>query len=49
MLEYGVRHLPVAENGKPIGMVAARVVLDPSRRSSSARCAGARRSTPMVR
>ena len=29
MQEHGVRHLPMAENGKPIGMVAARVVLDP--------------------
>ncbi len=29
MQEHGVRHLPVVENGRPIGMVAARVALDP--------------------
>jgi CBS domain-containing protein len=29
MQEHGVRHLPVVENGKPIGMVAARAALDP--------------------
>jgi len=29
MHEHGVRYLPVVENGKPIGMVAARVALDP--------------------
>jgi len=29
MHEHGVRHLPVVENGTPIGMVAARAALDP--------------------
>jgi CBS domain-containing protein len=29
MHEHGIRHLPVVENGKPIGMVTARVALDP--------------------
>jgi CBS domain-containing protein len=29
MQEHGVRHLPVVENGKPIGMVSARQALDP--------------------
>jgi len=29
MHEHGVRHLPVVENGKPIGMIAARGALDP--------------------
>ena len=29
MQEHGVRHLPVVENGKPIGLVAARAALDP--------------------
>ena len=29
MHEHGIRHLPAVENGKPIGMVTARVALDP--------------------
>ncbi len=29
MYENGFRHLPVLENGKPIGMVSARSALDP--------------------
>jgi len=29
MQEHGVRHLPVVESGKPLGMVTARVALDP--------------------
>ncbi|MEO8921267.1 MAG: CBS domain-containing protein [Caldimonas sp.] len=29
MREHHVRHLPVVENGKPIGIVAARDALDP--------------------
>jgi len=29
MQDYGVRHLPVVEGGKPIGVVTARNALDP--------------------
>jgi len=29
MHKYGFRHLPVVENGKPIGIVSARNALDP--------------------
>ena len=29
MHEYGFRHVPVLENGEPVGMVSARSALDP--------------------
>ena len=29
MHEYGFRHVPVVENGKPVGMVSSRDALDP--------------------
>lgn len=29
MHEHGLRHLPVVENGKPVGIVSARDALDP--------------------
>jgi predicted transcriptional regulator len=29
MHDHGFRHVPVIENGKPIGIVSARAALDP--------------------